>query len=1371
MVSVPQVYVRARQGDLNGNGALLAGRNVSANMTGKLLNSGEISSRELTDLRAENIQNSGRIQGKDVQLDALKDIKNVGGEIRGLDKVSLSAGRDILSETAQRGDGQSQWLDRPTSIYVTGDNGQLTLKAVQDINLVATDVGNLGVDGKTSIIAGRDISLETRDVSSAFDYTHNSSNYYRGANSTEVGTQIQTQGDLTLSAGQDLSARAANVTSGGELAIKVGRDINMTSGIETSDYAKHTKHTDKGFLSSTTKETHDEVSERTAISSTFSGDSVKVTAGNNVNIEGSNLLGTNDVNVTAGNQLNVTTSDEASHETHMSKTTQSGLMSTGGIGFTVGSNSQKVTTDTDSNQKKGSVIGSTAGDVTLTAGGTANIHGSDVIAAKDINVTGSDVNITAAENSRTDITTVESKSSGLTISLGGTTGAALDSMVQTAKSAKDENDSQLAALKGMKAGLQGAQAVQGGRLAEAQGKAPSVGVNVSYGSSSSKSTTKTEQHTASGSSLSAGDNITLTATGKKDGSQGNLTVQGSQLDADKNITLTAKNDINLSSATNTQTVDGKNESKGSSMGVGFGTDGLSVNASVNQDKGFEKGNNQFYTDTEVNAGKQLTLNSGKDTTLTGAQVSGETVKANVGGDLTLSSQQMSDKYDSKQTSSSAGGSISQAGGGSLSLNASKTEMHSDYQSVDKQTGINAGKGGFDITVGNRTQLDGAVISSTAEADKNTLDTGTLGFGDIKNKAEYKVDSQSGGFSTGGAEVGDQFMTNAAGSLLTNVNNKGKDSNTTHSAVSEGEITIRDKDNQKQDINDLSRDTDNAHEKLNTIFDKEKEQKRIEQNQLIGEIGQQITDVALTEATINATKEVNKNNPTLTGKERDEAIQAEINQSGWGVGGDNRRIVEAGTALVQGLASGDVSKAVANASAPYIANYIGQHIEDDKAKVAAHGIANVALALAKGENAGAQSLGAMTAEAVGMLAVELYGKKAGELTEDEKATVSAFASLAAGIAGGLVGGDTSSAANAAEAGKTTVENNFLSATKNEKLMKALDDQKEGKNLLQASQNIVYLTNEDRASNVLLEQYRNGQLNESQQQDLANQLNQYGYELQTVYGFSETEAKAAIQNLVNGGAFVAAYADAKAYNEALSYLKMYGVQSGQAAVGADALVALPGVPGSIIRGTLIAGGSYQTGKGIGQVIEGNYTEGGINIGLGSLAVFGGIAGNKVVEKPTGGIVSPETTIVQESSKVLDKKTHTSIPKVEAELIDKETGKIFKDTNQGNRPDYFLGDKSRPTLINDRIEAKVEKNPSKYLPNGNMASAHAEVGTIQQAFEDGITVGRDMNMTVTKEPVCGYCRGDIAAMADKAGLKSLTVYEESAGKTLYWNPGMNH
>lgn len=44
----------------------------------------------------------------------------------------------------------------------------------------------------------------------------------------------------------------------------------------------------------------------------------------------------------------------------------------------------------------------------------------------------------------------------------------------------------------------------------------------------------------------------------------------------------------------------------------------------------------------------------------------------------------------------------------------------------------------------------------------------------------------------------------------------------------------------------------------------------------------------------------------------------------------------------------------------------------------------------------------------------------------------------------------------------------------------------------------------------------------------------------------------------------------------------------------------------------------------------------------------------------------------------------------------------------------------------------------------------------------------MTVEGEAVCGYCKGDIAAMAEKAGLNSLTIHELATGKTLYWKPG---
>ncbi|MFZ5874946.1 MAG: cytidine deaminase-like fold-containing protein, partial [Nitrospirota bacterium] len=123
----------------------------------------------------------------------------------------------------------------------------------------------------------------------------------------------------------------------------------------------------------------------------------------------------------------------------------------------------------------------------------------------------------------------------------------------------------------------------------------------------------------------------------------------------------------------------------------------------------------------------------------------------------------------------------------------------------------------------------------------------------------------------------------------------------------------------------------------------------------------------------------------------------------------------------------------------------------------------------------------------------------------------------------------------------------------------------------------------------------------------------------------------------------------------------------------------------------------------------------------------------------------------------------PKVVARSV--VDGHIFEDTNQGAR---VAPDMDRPTLIADRIVRKQAKTP-RPLPNGNMRTAHAEIGNIQQAYDAGVTKGADMKMHVTGEPVCGYCNGDIAAAARAAELNSLTILEEHTGKTFVWRPGM--
>ncbi|HFO9792356.1 TPA: VENN motif pre-toxin domain-containing protein, partial [Escherichia coli] len=431
--------------------------------------------------------------------------------------------------------------------------------------------------------------------------------------------------------------------------------------------------------------------------------------------------------------------------------------------------------------------------------------------------------------------------------------------------------------------------------------------------------------------------------------------------------------------------------------------------------------------------------SGRDTTLTGAQAGGETVKVDAGRHLTLTSEQDSDRYDSKQQNASAGGSFTFGSmSGSASVSLSRDKMHSNHDSVQEQTGIFAGRGGFDVTTGQHTQLNGAVIASTATADKNRLDTGTLGFRDIENRADYKVEHQSVGISTGGS-IGGQFAGNMANNLLVGANHEGHAESTTQSAVSAGNITIRDTKSQKQDVADLNRDAAHANQTLSPIFDREKEQQRLQQAQLIGEIGNQVADIARTEGQIAGEKA--KRDPAAlnqaraeleaAGKpftEQDVAQRAYNNgmaASGFGTGGKYQQAIQAATAAVQGLAGGNLSAALAGGAAPYIAEIIKQTTPDGAGRVAAHAVVNAALSLAQGKNALAGAAGAATGEVVGMIATQMYGKPVSELSETEKQTVSTLATVAAGLAGGLVGDSGASAVAGAQSGKTTVENNALS----------------------------------------------------------------------------------------------------------------------------------------------------------------------------------------------------------------------------------------------------------------------------------------------------------------------------------------------------------
>ncbi|MBW9805141.1 hemagglutinin repeat-containing protein, partial [Escherichia coli] len=689
-------------------------------------------------------------------------------------------------------------------------------------------------------------------------------------------------------------------------------------------------------------------------------------------------------------------------------------------------------------------IGSTAGNVSITAGKQAHISGSDVIANRDISITGDSVVVDPGHDRRTVDEKFEQKKSGLTVALSGTVGSAINNAVTSAQETKESSDSRLKALQATKTALSGVQAGQAATMASATGDPNATGVSLSLTTQKSKSQQHSESDTVSGSTLNAGNNLSVVATGKNRGdNRGDIVIAGSQLKAGGNTSLDAANDILLSGAANTQKTTGRNSSSGGGVGVSIGAGngaGISVFAGVNAAKGSEKGNGTEWTETTTDSGKTVTINSGRDTVLNGAQVNGNRIIADVGHDLLISSQQDTSKYDSKQTSVAAGGSFtfgSMTGSGYIA--ASRDKMKSRFDSVAEQTGMFAGDGGFDITVGRHTQLDGAVIASTATPDKNHLDTGTLGFSDLHNEADYKV-SHSGISLSGGGSFGDKFQGNMPGGMISAGGHSGHAEGTTQAAVADGTITIRDRDNQKQNLANLSRDPAHANDSISPIFDKEKVQRRLQTVGLISDIGSQVADIARTQGELNALKAAKEaTSETLpanaTEKQRQEYLaklrdtQAYRNEMAkYGTGSEIQRGIQAATAALQGLAGGNLAGALAGASAPELAHLLKSTEKDPAVNAIAHAILGGAVAAMQGNNAAAGAAGAATGElAARAIAGMLYpGVKQSDLSEEQKQTISTLATVSAGLAGGLTGNSTASAAVGAQSGKNAVENNSLSA---------------------------------------------------------------------------------------------------------------------------------------------------------------------------------------------------------------------------------------------------------------------------------------------------------------------------------------------------------
>ncbi|MBB5866031.1 hemagglutinin repeat-containing protein, partial [Xanthomonas sp. 3058] len=696
---VPQVYLRLRPGDLDSNGALLAGANVDIALAGGLKNTGTIAGRQLVSIDAGRIEHlGGSISGDQVGLRSASDIRIEGASVTAVDALSVQAvGNITVASTVEtlQGGGYHQYsttqLERVAGLYVTGTNGNgvLSVVAGRDVNLQAAQIRNAGTDGVTQLVAGNNLNLGTQTLSHSTDTTANERNFQRNSETTHAGTTIQGAGNVVLAAVNDINLTAAQVGAGKAMALKAGRDINSQAAVDsnssdrstvtksnslaTSSYDETVRGTQLGAgdnivmqagrdltLASTavasekggialaagndikllaTQEqhdavidketrkkstfsnekttTHDEWHDSLAVGSSLSGKSVNMVAGNDLAVVGSTVLADGNVRLAAGNNVTIESAQDTSSEAHSIRQKKSGLTGSSGggvasVGYAKSSSDSQESTR--SVTQVASSVGSTDGNLVISAGNQLTIAASDIGAGKDVTLVAKDIALVARQDTVESQSSQSSKSSGFSIGVTYDPGASY-------RSARDSTTKNMvdtgSTMSKMSRDAEGAAAGTMAAITPVVIQASSHRSNAAQNESTSD---------ARVSQLAAGGNLTLLA------SDGSITSQGAQMSAEGNALLLASKDIVFDVAHNTQS------SGNASAGKGWGFNnaaGLPY-GNYNQ-QGTGNGQTDTITGTQLSVGGNASLTTTQgDITLTASNIAAQgNVSMRAAGDLTI----------------------------------------------------------------------------------------------------------------------------------------------------------------------------------------------------------------------------------------------------------------------------------------------------------------------------------------------------------------------------------------------------------------------------------------------------------------------------------------------------------------------------------------------------------------------------------------------------------------------------------------------------------------------------------------------------------------------------------------------------------------
>ena len=969
-VIYPKVYLKQSNGlQLHTDGTLISANTLVMNAKKRIHNEGVIQGKTVVLASNQDIINNGHINADKVGLQSDTTIYQQG-QIVGRDAVGLQAKENITFNNSIEHLTNQDVLHKTAGIAISGDTGVMIVSAGNDVNLGGATIEALGKEGAITITAGHDINSTTDILTAKKDMTQDGDNYLRTYRQTELGTTIEAGGNVSIGAKNDIKARNLTVSSDSGAVKVIGEnDVSIENGYSESKDAFALKYKEKGLLNKkeTKIKTNDESTN--ALMSTVSGHTVVVGANNDVTLTSSNIVSTAGTSVLAGHDVITDAAAKHTLSTASKDVKKSGIMGAG-MGIMIGKKQSKDNYYIDETTHKATTLGSTNGEVTVQAGGTVHLTTTNAVGKNGVVILGQDIILDGKDDLYKQEERHERKSSGLTVSLGGSVVEKIDSAVKKQHSASDRRNSRFKSLEGkqsmdrllsaigeakqivdrsyngqmrainsqlerVNADIVNTPETDATKLAELKAKQEfllkrrstleenksvvdkatdkaidrAINVQIGIGSSKSVAESKLERHTYSSGTIDS-DGTVLIHANSADSIKGNITAIGEQIKG-KNVQLAASNTINLEAGSNTQRVETNSKSSGwnVSANIGMRTGGL-VGWSASAYKGTENGieDTTTHTGTHVVGTNNVSIESGSNTNLIGSTVSGRGVTAKVDNNLTVESLQDSQIYH--ETSKNKGISISGANFISQpTINGVnvKGNIDSTYKSVTDQSGIHAGNDGVNITVGNTTTLKGAIITSKATPEKNKMSTKSLVMEDIHNEASYKAKKSGIAMNTSGL---------TAKGILGKINPLGLSPVVSIPVSDEAQSTTKSAisdailvEVERKPLTTINRDTEHALNSIKPIFDKADVKERMEYVNAVSDEGfKLIGDIAMKQVQKYEEKVANTSDEALKKRYQKEADK-------WKDGGIYKVALHGGFgAVVSNMAGGSSLDGFATASA-------------------------------------------------------------------------------------------------------------------------------------------------------------------------------------------------------------------------------------------------------------------------------------------------------------------------------------------------------------------------------------------------------------------------------------------------------------------------